>query len=821
MALFGVNYSTAFAYAFRAHERLGVDHKLAIDADVAHLARMRLDAFRIHVWDREVSDRDGNLLENEHLDLLDYLIYRLSERGIKTILTPIAWWPAGYPEPDPGTSGLSDGYSKSEMSLDPESRRAQVNYLAQFISHENPYRGFSYRDDPDVIAIEIYNEPNHGGSPDQTTAYINTLVGALRGEGLTKPIFYNISEGYSDEQARGICSADIQGVATQWYPTGLVRGRTLRHNPLPNVDSYPLPFSDFAECADKARMIYEYDAADVVQPIMYPAMARAFRGSGYQWATQFAYDPLYIAHSNTEYQTHFLNLVYTPEKAISYMIAGEAFRRIPRGSEFGVYPASEQFGPFRVSFDEGLSELVTEEMFYHSGTTSTPAPNPSALRHIAATGSSSVVQYEGSGAYFLDRVGDGVWRLEVYPDAAPTVDPFTRGSLERKAVRVLHARRTMHLALPDLGTGFTVRGANPGNNYNPAVADGAFEVEPGIYVIARADAAGDLGPDRILLAGETQPTFHAPDSDDGPVVVRHEPHQAIAVGEPFTISMDLVGPPVDSAEVVFRRFGDWRSTQTQRLERVDGAFQYAATLEAPAETGLGEYVAVVYQNGAARTFPSGEAGRPFDWDHAGSVWWQTAIVEPDAPVLLFDARRDLHNLLIPNRWQYVPFATEWTEGSAEDRLSFRATVESFEPSPHHLAIRSVLPPAHRNRLPSIGEKAYLTVRARATNTSQHCRPDCAQPLEVALVLTNGSAWSTNLSLETSWEDYRIPVRELRKSVLYLLPRPYPQFPPYEFVGSPGIGTPDLSRIEGLQFAIGGAPDDRNGGFEIERVTLNW
>ena len=38
-----------------------------------HLARLGLDAYRIHVWDREVSDREGNLVENEHLDLLDYL----------------------------------------------------------------------------------------------------------------------------------------------------------------------------------------------------------------------------------------------------------------------------------------------------------------------------------------------------------------------------------------------------------------------------------------------------------------------------------------------------------------------------------------------------------------------------------------------------------------------------------------------------------------------------------------------------------------------------------------------------------------------------
>ncbi|MFT4606114.1 MAG: hypothetical protein ACI9W4_002861, partial [Rhodothermales bacterium] len=485
VALFGVNYSTAFAYAFRAHERIGVDRRQAIDVDVAHLSRLGLDAFRIHVWDREVSDKAGNLLDNEHMALLDYLIARLSERGIKTILTPIAWWPSGYPEPDPGTSGLTDGYSKAEMSLDPVARQAQVNYLDQFIRHVNPHRGMNYRDDPDVIAIEIFNEPNHGGTPAQTSEYVNALAGALRDAGLQKPIFYNISEGYSDPQGHAVCAANIEGISVQWYPTGLVRGQTIESNPLPNVDHYPLPFADFPECQDKARMVYEFDAADVGAPIMYPAMARAFRGAGFQWATQFAYDPLAIAYSNTEYQTHFLNLVYTPAKAVSFMIAGEVFRRIPRGASFGTYPESSRFGPFRVSAEEGLSEMAADDAFYYSGSTSTIPPSPDALRRVAGVGSSSVVSYEGTGAYFLDQLSGGVWRLEVYPDAVQVVDPFSQGSLEREAVRLVRTERLMSVRLPDLGLDFSVQPRDEGNRLWPPVAGNEFAVSPGVYVLTR------------------------------------------------------------------------------------------------------------------------------------------------------------------------------------------------------------------------------------------------------------------------------------------------------------------------------------------------
>jgi hypothetical protein len=46
-------------------------------------------------------------------------------------------------------------------------------------------------------------------------------------------------------------------------------------------------------------------------------MARSFRRAGFQWATQFAYDPMATAYANTEYQTHYVNLAYTPSKAIA------------------------------------------------------------------------------------------------------------------------------------------------------------------------------------------------------------------------------------------------------------------------------------------------------------------------------------------------------------------------------------------------------------------------------------------------------------------------------------------------------------------------
>src|SRR5690606_12867342 len=87
---FGVNYTVPFAHAYRAAKKLGIPLKQAIDDDVYHFARLGFDAYRVHVWDTEISDTVGNVLQNEHLDLFDYMLSRMKERDMKFILTPIA-----------------------------------------------------------------------------------------------------------------------------------------------------------------------------------------------------------------------------------------------------------------------------------------------------------------------------------------------------------------------------------------------------------------------------------------------------------------------------------------------------------------------------------------------------------------------------------------------------------------------------------------------------------------------------------------------------------------------------------------------------------
>ena len=208
-------------------------------------------------------------------------------------------------------------------------------------------------------------------------------------------------------------------------------GYELRGNYLRGVDEFPDMLRP--ELAGLPRIVYEFDSPDLRNATMYPAMVRTFRRVGAQFAAMFAYDMLRTASRNLGWQTHYLNLVYTPRKAMSAVIAAEAMRRLPRNRDYGPYPRNTRFGDFRISAEEDLAELVADDAFLYAGSTRSVPPDPAALRRVAGYGSSPIVTYAGEGVYFLDRVRErrlaagGVSRRGAHPGPVRAAQPGQGG----------------------------------------------------------------------------------------------------------------------------------------------------------------------------------------------------------------------------------------------------------------------------------------------------------------------------------------------------------------------------------------------------------
>ncbi|MBL7850798.1 MAG: membrane or secreted protein [Cyclobacteriaceae bacterium] len=793
---FGINYTAMFAHAYRTAQRRQVPIEKAIEEDIYHFSRLGFDLFRVHVWDTEISDSAGNLINNEHLRLLDFAIARMKERGFRFVLTPIAFWGNGWPEPDEKTPGFSAKYGKDACLTDPGAIRAQQNYLKQFLNHKNAYTGFTYKEDPAVLAFEVSNEPHHRESPEKVTTFIKSMVDAMRSTGCRKPVFYNVS--HSIHLADAYAKAGIQGGTFQWYPTGLGAGHELGGNLLPNVDRYAIPFASTPSWKKLAKIVYEFDAADVGRSYIYPAMARSFREAGLQVGTHFAYDPTFMADINTEYGTHYMNLVYAPQKALSLKIAGEVFRRVPMYKSYGSYPGNERFDAFRVSYEKDLAEMVTATEFYYTNSTETQPATPNALEHIAGSGDSPVVKYEGTGAYFLDKIEEGVWRLEVLPDAVWIEDPFRPASPKKEVAVIKWNTWPMKLALTDLGNEFSIEGLNKGNTSSHSVTTGSFDITPGTFLISRKGVIPKFKtakPNELRISGLGTvglSEFAATPTTVKKTHVVHQPLPSITEGKAYEVRATVIGKSMPEAVEVHVWHPGWRGTQVVPMTRTRN-YQYTATM--PEAQGFYRYFIVVREGGKTRTFPPDEEGNPRDWDFSQRTPYEVPIIPAGEPIYIFDANHDINQ--VSRNWLPGSRLEPHADG-AELLIPVKQLFTKDEENPNGPLIADYSMRYYFGRKIS-GRKEELAGRTRLVLHGRAVGKPT--PIQVALITRQGRAYGATITLEPSRSEYILSLADLKPVKLVTLPRPYPTFLPYYFEGST-LPSFNLADAETLQLSIG-------------------
>ncbi len=811
---FGVNHTVPFAHAYRNAVKKGIDPKKAIDQDVYHFARLGFDLYRVHVWDTEISDSVGNLLENEHLDAFDYLLSKLKERGINYVITPIAFWGNGWPEPNEDTPGFSDKYGKDDCLTNPGAIAAQENYLYQFLNHKNPYTNLTYKDDPGVIAFEVSNEPHHRGTPESVTEFIDKMVQSMRKTGCKKPIFYNIS--HSVHLAEAYFKADIDGGTFQWYPTGLGFQKELQGNFLPNVDKYEIPFDDVIQKNRGAKLVYEFDAADIGKSYIYPAMARSFREAGIQIATHFAYDPTYLAYANTEYNTHYMNLAYAPQKSLSLMIASKVFHEIPMYESHGRYPENAQFGDFHISYQEDLAEYVTDEEFIYTNDTEAEIPVVNKLVKIAGFGNSEVVRYEGLGAYFLDKIEEGVWRLEVMPDAIRVDNLFGRNSLKKTRAVIKWNEWPMMVNLPDLEEDFQVEAINDGNTYSTQISNGQFSIRPGTYLLKANGIQTEINKEdnwKNIRLNE----FTAPESTIDQTYVLHEAIPELTVGESLNIKAAVVGKE-NPAEVQLMYYAGWRPTVVE-MKRGEG-YSYSANVSSDQiEPGIFRYYIVVKNGENHETYPAGLAGKPGDWDFSSDQAYETKVLQKDNPVYLFDAFRDSDYMM--RTWLPGSGMTPLAEpGKAE----YVVNVEKlFTPDPeneeaqeiHDYSMKFYFRDKIAGRTDDLEGKDKLVLKGRSLNEK-------ACIMQLAFTMKDGAAYGGLITVQPEKGEFVLSISDLKQVKMVTLPRPYPTFLPYYFENEDSNPF-NIKNVESLQFSIGpGIPENElveKHGVAIESVRM--
>ncbi|OLC10626.1 MAG: hypothetical protein AUH41_02635 [Gemmatimonadetes bacterium 13_1_40CM_66_11] len=816
VSLFGANYVLTTASDYRAAGYVHADRKRMIDEDMAQFARMGWDGLRLTFWgDWESSDSAGNLIANDHLDLLDYLIARAKERGIYMLFSPIQLYGSNWPDAlaDTTAPGFGRHFGKGRMGTDPAALAAQVNYLRKILNHVNPYTHIALKDEPAIVFIELVNEPWH--HPDDLQGsihYIDALTDAVRRTGCQKLVFYNVSQDFRIADA--IRRSKAQGVTFGWYPTGLNAGHELEGNYLRGTDAYPDLLRP--ELARLPRIVYEFDSPDLRTGTMYPAMARTFRAVGAQFAAMFAYDMLATASRNLGWQTHYLNLVYTPRKAVSAIIAAEAMHRLPRLQAYGPYPQNTQFGDFHISDDGDLGELVARDALLYSSSTSAKPPDPAALQHVAGHGSSSTVTYEGTGIYFLDKIRQGVWRLEVYPDAVPIRDPFEPPRADKVVTRAISRAWPITVTLPDLGPSFIVQPLAAGFAPPGGVHAGRFSVTPGVYILSTPGVDPATLPPFVGRVGLKE--YHAPPTDTvAPVVVPLTAPQYLA-GRNATLRARVVDVTDPDSVTLFVRAtpgGFYRGFSMRRVEGYDYSTSIPSTV---LHNGSYDFVITAFRNGSALTFPAGTSGKPTDWNYNGPAPWRFDVVTPRTPLRLFDPGSDAARLAFTRigdagRRGLFRVALSHTTGEPVFHLELPADTSGRSPPPADYTASLVIKRRIAARQETITAASDLRVRLRGLGAQQ--------VLHVTLMEDDGTSWTATLPVDSTWQDQVVPLASFTIGRGVLLPEGFPGewnywVGPAEGRGGPG-DRPRLEHVERLQLSL------RPGsyGVEVESVTLGF
>jgi len=811
LTLFGVNYCLPSGYTYRAVGYVGASHEKTIDHDTSHFARMGFDAIRLSFWgDWQTCDKDGNLIQNEHLRLLDYLIYRAKQKDIYMLLTPMVLYSPQWPEPEHlnKSTGISKFYKKAQMSTDPNAIKAQQNFLYQIMNHVNPYTNLAYKDEPAIIAVEMVNEPANPPTKQQTIDYINALAKAVRDTGCKKPLFYNNSQTKWPPYMEAVKESTVEGTTFAWYPTGLVCGHTLKGNFLPIVDDYPQTREQ--NLSKKAKLVYEFDAPDMAYSYMYPAMARTFRTGGIQWAAMFSYDPLPLAYCNTEYQTHYVNLIYTPQKAVGLIIASEAFHRLPRLKSYGSYPENTTFGPFRISYQENLSQMLTEKLFLYSSDTQSVPPNPRMLEKIIGCGSSPIVRYEGTGAYFLEKIQKALWRLQVYPDAVWINDPFERPRLDKTVSQIIYRQWPMKIDLPDLGPQFEIIPLNNGNSFNTNTQNASFTIRHGTYLLKQNSIDTSHLTPQTHFGRITLGQFITPPPQNIKTTVLHEPPRQIATGRKTTLTASVISQKQPQQVTLYaRRTGHHFFPYPMQHQK---GYQYKVELPPRLlRPGLLEYAISVEIDNSTRTFPADINGLPADWDFPPVKLWELTVVSPDTPIVLFDAKRDRKQILLPDRWHHVRYKKDFVPGMTPQSLALRIEVPSLETPPQDISCRYAFAERIDTRRQDLKNFDTLSVRIRADHPETKC--------QIALIEYGRYAWGTTLSLTKDFKQIDIPIKNLELLETAVMPRDFPRiFPYWEKHSDDKL---NIEEIEALQISLSARlfPDRSNQPHAIEIETI--
>jgi hypothetical protein len=413
--------------------------------------------------------------------------------------------------------------------------------------------------------------------------------------------------------------------------------------------------------------------------------------------------------------------------------------------------------------------LNTARKFLYSNNTTSKPVDPEKLETIAGYGNSPVVKYEGKGAYFLDKLEDGVWRLEVMPDAIQVQDPFGKPSLKKEVVTIAWNKWNIEVSLQDLGEDFTVAAIDSNNRFNGLSKGTDFAVEPGVYLLTKKDHIpgkewSAATPWKNILLGE----YVAPESRVKAFLVIHQPAKVTEANKILKIKVDITGPSMPDSVIIYTdKISFWSDKNPYiKMGRSRGC-TYEATI--PAEiikTGVFIYNIVVCKNGKSYTSPANVEGSPLDWDYDQTKYWETEVVNPHDPVEILnvtDSYSGVETYCIPE----TSYSLAGLNGNGLKEMKTIRYNFKVRDNEARFFWRKYIKDCITERKDAMQQSSTLCINLKNAKGIDQ--------LKAGFVTSDGYTYTTSINVSNNTQLYKIPLSGLSQDKTALLPSPYPVF----------------------------------------------
>lgn len=558
--LWGVNYYAPFNHNFYNLEELGIRHEEAIDRDIAHFKLMGIDLVRMHMYEREITDPMGNIVENRNMEVFDYLIDACEKNGIFLMLSPISYWNtvstqiaqekmyAYWYIHSQQAFGFTNFFSVDAMIWNQDALDAQSRYMNDLFSRKNRLSGKKLAEYKNIVVFELCNEPVYPSlylvkeeTPDEVITQNTAMYshGPLRKQfiAMWQEFRKNHPEETDEEKCFSLFRAELMNhyFKTLWPIVDKYFGKNVLHAQftsysglLPegldevfanapidlvtigtylnsgagfdavntdNLNHLPIAqkwFNGYAQRTPSPHPVisYEFDATGTTNGYPLAAIAAKYLEHHIQIAGYFTYTPFDVAAWNPGWLVHFFNIAYTPSRAAAFAIAGELFRRSAGKFQLEELPEEWQGEGVQIKRENDLVVMLYEEFFGYSNHTDMMVDNPEKLRRIVGRGSSFFASSSGNGCYFLEKTGEQVWLLTVFPDQKFLAD-VTRGrtykGMANRYVNCLKeypVAQLRHEKIDFMLKQFTITECRDEKGSEIPVREGLISVMPGKYFLS-------------------------------------------------------------------------------------------------------------------------------------------------------------------------------------------------------------------------------------------------------------------------------------------------------------------------------------------------